>query len=108
LHTGNGIPEARDLAHYLPFDPQCNCHKARSGPNPETFFAFRIGSNTLDVGLNTHSRPLEGWEVDRPMPVPLAPGFAGPYTPNEEHWIVDSLTRRIREARSVDHGYTLV
>jgi len=94
LHTGNGIPEARDLAHYLPFDPQCNCHKARSGPNPETFFAFRIGSNTLDVGLNTHSRPLEGWEVDRPMPVPLAPGFAGPYTPNEEHWIVDSLTRR--------------
>src|SRR3954466_1027996 len=51
LHTGRGIPPARTLAHYLPFDPACNCHKARSGPNPETFFAFHIGSDSLDVGL---------------------------------------------------------
>ena len=108
LHTAERVPRARDLAHYLPYDPICNCHKPRAGPNPETFFAFRVGDNVLDVGLNSHPHPLEGWEVDRPMPVPLAHGFSGPYTRNEEHWILDSLTRRIRGASAIDHGYTMV
>ena len=42
------------------------------------------------------------------MPEPLAMGFAGDYSPNEKRWLVDTLTRRIRRAGQVDHGYTLV
>ena len=108
MHTNPRIPEARELAHYLPWDAQCMCHRARSGPNPSTFFALKIGSERLDVGLNTHPHPMDGWEVDRPMPEPLAMGFAGDYSPNEKKWLVDTLTRRIRRASQPDHGYSLV
>ena len=108
MHTSPRIPEARELAHYLPWDMQCMCHRARNGPNPSTFFAMRIGTDRLDVGLNTHNDPMDGWEVDRPMPQPLAPAFSGDYSPNEKRWLVDTLTRRIRHAGQIDHGYTLV
>jgi signal transduction histidine kinase len=108
LHTNAGIPRARDLAHYLPWDPSCMCHRARAGPNPETFFALRIGEQHVDVGVNTHLDPTEGWEVDRPPPVPLGPTTGGDYTPAEKQWLADSLTRRIRGAGAPDHGYTLL
>jgi len=108
MHTNPRVPSARDLAHYLPWDAECMCHRARSGADPATFFALKIGSDRLDVGLNTHPDPMQGWEVDRPMPEPLAIGFAGDYSPNEKHWLVDTLTRRIRGAGQPDHGYTLV
>jgi signal transduction histidine kinase len=108
MHTGRQVPAARDLAHYLPWDAQCMCHRARFGPSPSTFFALKIGAPELDVGLNTHPDPSLGWEVDRPLPEPLAAGFAGDYSPNEKHWLVDTLTRRIRLAGQPDHGYTLV
>jgi signal transduction histidine kinase len=108
LHTSPRVPPARELAHYLPWDPACACHRARNGPNPATFFALRIGVDSLDVALNTHPDPRQGWEVDRPLPVPLAPGFAGDYSRGERRWLVDTLTRRIRTAHLIDHGYTLV
>ena len=108
MHTAPRIPAARELAHYLPWDAECMCHRARSGPNPSTFFALKIGSERLDVGLNTYPHPLEGWEVDTPMPEPLALGFSGDYSPNERKWLVDTLTQRVRRASQVDHGYTLV
>ena len=108
MHTSPRIPQARELAHYLPWDMQCMCHRARNGPNPSTFFAMKIGAEPLDVGVNTHNDPMDGWEVDRPMPQPLATGFSGDYSPNEKRWLVDTLTRRIRRAGQVDHGYTLV
>lgn len=108
MHTSPRVPEARELAHYLPWDMQCMCHRARNGPNPSTFFAMKIGADRLDVGLNTHSDPRNGWEVDRPMPEQLAMGFSSDYPPDEKRWLVDTLTRRIRGAGQVDHGYTLV
>ena len=108
MHTNPRVPDASDLAHYLPWDVQCMCHRARTGPNPSTFFALKIGSDRLDVGVNHHPDPMNGWEVDRPMPAPLAFGFAGDYSPNEKQWLVDTLTRRIRRAGQPDHGYTLV
>ena len=108
MHTSPRIPAARELAHYLPMDAACMCHRARNGPNPSTFFAFRIGDDRLDVALNTHADPIHGWEVDRPMPEPLAMGFAGDYSRAEKRWLVDTLTRRIRRAAQPDHGYTLV
>ena len=108
LHTSRRVPVARDLAHYLPWDEACYCHRPRNGPNPSTFFAMRVGSDSLDVALNSHPDPRQGWEVDRPLPVPLAPGFAGDYSPAERRWLVDTLTRHIRAVRQVDRGYTLV
>ena len=108
LHTSRNVPGARDLAHYLPWEPTCLCHRARSGPNPSTFFSLRVGAESLEVALNTHSDPRQGWEVDRPLPVPLAPGFAGDYSRAERRWLVDTLTRRIRGAGQADRGYTLV
>jgi signal transduction histidine kinase len=108
FHTSPHVPSARDLAHYLPWDPSCACHRTRSGPNPESFFAFRVGADSLDVGVNTHPVQGEGWEVDRPLSVPLTPNVLGYYTPSERRWIVDSLTRRIRGAGEPDHGYSLV
>jgi signal transduction histidine kinase len=108
MHTSPRVPDARDLAHYLPWDAACMCHRARSGPNPSTFFALKIGSDHLDVGLNSHPDPMHGWEVDRPMPEPLAIGFAGDYSRAEKTYLVDTLTRRIRAAGQPDHGYTLV
>ena len=108
MHTSPRVPDARELAHYLPWDASCMCHRARGGPNPSTFFALKIGSDRLDVGLNAHPDPMRGWEVDRPLPEPLALGFAGDYSPAEKKYLVDTLTRRIRDARAPDHGYTLV
>ncbi len=108
MHTSPRVPDARDLAHYLPWDASCMCHRARSGPNPSTFFALKIGSDRLDVGLNSHPDPLHGWEVDRPMPEPFAMGFSGAYSRDEQKYLVDTLTRRIRAAGQPDHGYTLV
>lgn len=108
LHTSPRIPRARELAHYLPFDPRCQCHITRSGPLPDTFFAFRVGDDSLDIGLNSHVDPAEGWEVDRPLPIPLAAGFAGAYSPGESRWLLDTLTKRIRGLGAPDHGYTLV
>jgi len=108
MHTSPRIPAARELAHYLPWDASCMCHRARAGPGPSTFFALKIGTDRLDVGLNTHPDPMHGWEVDRPLAQPLAMEFAGEYSPAETKYLVDTLTRRIRRAGQPDHGYTLV
>ena len=108
MHTSRQIPPARELAHYLPWDSACYCHRTRYGPNPSTFFAMRLGDDGLDVALNSHPDPRQGWEVDRPLPVPLGPGFAADYSRAEKRWLVDTLTRRIRGATAVDHGYTVV
>jgi signal transduction histidine kinase len=108
MHTSERVPSAAQLAHYLPMDDQCMCHRPRVGPVPEAFFAVKIGDKTLDAGLNTHDDAMEGWEVDRPMPVMMHGAAARSFTPSEARWIVDSLTRRVRGLGVVDHGYTLV
>jgi len=109
MHTSRRIPEARELAHYLPWDMQCMCHHARNGPNPSTFFGMKIGADGLDVGLNTQNDPMDRWGHDPAMwPAPIGMEHASGYTPNETRWLVDTLTRRIRGAGQVDHGYTLI
>jgi signal transduction histidine kinase len=108
MHTNPNVPDAGDLAHYLPWDAQCMCHHARSGPDPETFFALKIGSDRLDVGFDRHDDRMDGWDADRPVPAPLTPGLSRGYSPDEKRWLVDTLTRRIRSAGQPDHGYTLV
>src|SRR5918997_4793074 len=66
VHTSPRIPHARDLAHYLDWDSRCFCHRAGYGPNPGIFFGFRLGSDTLGLGVNTSERADVGWEVDVP------------------------------------------
>ena len=34
LHTSHRIPEARELVHYLPWNPRFACHRPGSGPSP--------------------------------------------------------------------------
>lgn len=113
MHTNPSVPPARDLAHYLPWDDGCMCHRARTGPNPDAFFAIKLGEHVLDVGVNTHPDPAEGWEVDRPMSMSMSasmsmPPSDGTYSPAEREWVLDSLPRRIRRLGAPDHGYTLV
>ena len=100
-HTSERIPHSAELAHYLPWNPRCGCHRPLYGPNPETFFGYELGSDTLGVGINTHPRPAEGWEVDRPLPTPLPDDRVPGYTAAERRWINDTLSAHIRSARDV-------
>jgi signal transduction histidine kinase len=101
LHTSPRIPEARELAHYLPWNPRCACHRPANGPSPAIFFGYRLGSDTLGLGVNTHPLPEEGWEVDRPMPLDVANRMID-YTPSDRRWVNDTLTRQIRYGRGND------
>src|SRR5688572_9151874 len=97
-HTSTRIPNSPELAHYLPWNPRCGCHRPLYGPNPATFFGYELGSDTLGVGINTHPRPSEGWEVDRPLPTPLPDGRVPGYTAAERRWINDTVSSHIRAA----------
>ncbi|MDQ6636046.1 MAG: HAMP domain-containing histidine kinase, partial [Gemmatimonadota bacterium] len=55
-----------------------------------------LGSDTLGYVVNSHSDPQEGWEVDRPLPVPAGAGRVTGYTTAERRWINDTLTKQIR------------
>ena len=105
MHTSPRVPTAAELAHYLPWDQRCMCHRLPAGPAPGSFFALRIGSGSIDVGVNTHQMPMEGWEVDRPLMNPVPLGAVVNYPAAERRWLVDTLTRRIRNAGHPDHGY---
>ena len=101
LHMNPRIPEARELAHYMPFNPACDCHRPNNGPNPAMFFGFTLGTDTLGLGVNTHPEPAEGWEVDRPMPLHVGNRLVD-YSPIERRWINDTLTQQIRRGRGND------
>ena len=108
LHESPNIPRAGELAHYIPFDTRCNCHRARFGPNPSSLFAFRLGEDSLDVAVNSHPYPTEGWEVDRPVSRTIATDAQGTYSAEDRRWIVDTLTRLVHSVVRPDRGFTLV
>ena len=108
LHEQPPVPKAKNLAHYLPYDTRCECHRTRSGPRPAALFAFEIGAGELDVAVNTHRDPLEGWEVDRPPPAVLPAGATPDYSPAERRWIVDTITRRTRSESRPNRGFTVL
>jgi signal transduction histidine kinase len=107
LHQSPRIPDSRELAHYLPYNTRCGCHRPQHGPSPAIFFGWKLGTDTLGVGVNTHPDPAEGWEEDRPLPKVVAEGRVTGYTAAERRWINDTLTRQIR--RGGDNGrFTVV
>jgi signal transduction histidine kinase len=110
MHSNPQVPPAKSLAHYLPWDDACQCHHARIGPEPEAFLAIKIGSNDVDIGVNTHPDAEGGWEVDRPMsmsiPMPVMNNRLS--SSGEQRWLLDSLVRRIRHLGETDHGFSLV
>jgi signal transduction histidine kinase len=108
MHTSDRVPVARDLAHYLPWNNECECHQPRFGVNPEVFFALKIGDSDVNAALNTHADPHRGWEVDRPLSLAMPLPAELVATPDERAWLADTLTRRIRGLGEVDRGYTLV
>ena len=100
MHTSARIPDASELAHYIPWDSRCNCHRTRNGPGPAIFFGWKLGTDTVGVGVNTHRDPAAGWEVDRALPTPApTEGRITGYTPDERRWLNDTLTRQIRRGR---------
>jgi hypothetical protein len=119
MHTSRNVPTGSDLAHYLPWDEKCMCHRSFAGPNPQAFFAVNIRAKELNVGVNTHANPDEGWEIDRPMHVAMDGMMMSDkasreiaadrmYSAAERRWLIDSLTRRVRSQQGVDHGFTFV
>ncbi|HVF40617.1 MAG TPA: HAMP domain-containing sensor histidine kinase [Gemmatimonadaceae bacterium] len=95
LHTGSQVPSAAELVHYLPKDPRCDCHRTVRGPNPASYFAFILGRGNLDVAINTHAIPTEGWNVARYARPPGADAPM-PYTEAERSWITDTLSAHVR------------
>jgi signal transduction histidine kinase len=108
LHTSPRIPHARELAHYLDWDSRCFCHQAGYGPNPGIYFGFKLGTDTVGVGVNTSEHPERGWVVDLPPPIggPLS-AIAG-YNAAERAWVNDTLTNLLRSDFRSDWGFAYV
>ena len=106
LHTFPTVPTASDLAHYLPWNDRCYCHRPLYGPVPETFFGFEIAHEVLESAVNTHSDPLEGWEVDRPLACPLPRDRFTAYSRSDRNTVLRIVRERARAQSSRDHVYT--
>src|SRR5688572_21633515 len=108
LHTSPRIPHARELAHYLDWDSRCFCHQAGYGPNPGIYFGFKLGTDTVGVGVNTSEHPERGWVVDvPPLTGAASPAIAG-YTAAERAWVNDTLTTLLRSGFRSDWGFAYV
>jgi Signal transduction histidine kinase len=113
MHTNPRVPAAHDLIFYLPYDASCDCHRTTVGPNPATFFAFKLGTKQVDAARNSYARPEEGWRIG-PMPDRMMADMdmdmmsgSSPYTDAERKWIGDTLTALARSHAQQD-GYGFV
>jgi signal transduction histidine kinase len=106
MHTNPNVPEADDLVHYLPDDRSCDCHRTRLSPNPATFFAFKLGTKTVDVARNYYAYPHEGWRVEPVSGAPLPESNL--YTEAERQWISDTLNVHARTISRDTYGYGLI
>ena len=101
VHRGPGVPPAGDIPHYIYYDRRCNCHVPQRGPRPAAFFAFRLGTDTLGVALNSHPRPDEGWEVTGDIPPQMLAWGDRRYPADTRAWINDTISRHVRARRDV-------
>jgi signal transduction histidine kinase len=108
MHTSPRIPDARHLAHSLTWDSRCFCHRAGYGPNPGIFFGFKLGADTLGVGVNMSERADVGWEVDVSPPDGRSRAAITGYSPQERAWVNDTLTTLLRSGFRSDWGFGYV
>ena len=106
MHTNPQVPAAHDLVHYLPGDESCDCHRTRLSPAPMTFFAFKLGTKTVDVARNYYQQPREGWRVEPVPGVPSPPSNL--YSEAERQWISDTLNVHARTISRDTYGYGLL
>jgi signal transduction histidine kinase len=107
LHTSLRIPHARELAHYLEWDSRCFCHRAWYGPNPGIFFGFKLGTDTVGVGVNMSEHPERGWVIDLPPISGASPAIAG-YSAAERQWVNDTLSKLVRSGFRSDWGFAYI
>ena len=108
MHSDPRIPSAADMGHMIRWDETCLCHRPRRGPLPARFLAFKLGSDTLAVGLNFSPNRSQGWLGDPPMGMGMAhtvPALV--FEPNEKAWINRLLTVTARKPRS-EWGYNVM
>src|ERR671914_3142742 len=108
VHTSPRIPQSGELAHYLDWDAGCFCHRASYGPNPGIFFGFKLGTDTVGIGVNMSERPDIGWVVELPPPPGGPSGTINAYTPTERGWVNDTLTKLLRSGFRSDWGFAYV
>ena len=101
VHRGPNVPPASDITHYIYFDRRCNCHVPQRGPRPAAFLAFRLGTDTLGVALNSHPDPEQGWEVTADIPPAMLAWGERRYPAATRAWINDTISRHIRARRDV-------
>ena len=101
LHPSARIPPVWSMPYYLHFDRGCNCHKPQFSPGPEAFLAFRIGTDTLGVALNTYPDPTEGWAVERNITKEMQASASRRYPTDARAWINDTITRQVRARTDV-------
>lgn len=106
MHTNPKVPDAEELVHYIPMNARCDCHRTRLGPNPATFFGFKLGTTTVDVARNVNANPEEGWRVDPVPGQPLPPSNL--YSEADRRWIADTLTFQARANTRDEHGFGLI
>jgi signal transduction histidine kinase len=115
MHTSPNVPWAEELAHYLPWDDRCACHRTRRGPTPAAFYAFRIGDDSLDVALSQFAEPHHGWLTDegdfhRERVPGLRYAAERPLGPSGEEraWIHETLAGTIREGVPTQRRFGIV
>lgn len=109
LHTSaqRRIPDAREMGHTLHWDNACQCHRTRYGPLPQRYLGFKLGTDTLGVGVNLAPAGNMGWLADPPMgmthEVPTAR-----YPPNDVRWANEMLTQAARMTPRPSWGYNVM
>ena len=103
MHTNPNVPDAEDLAHYIPYDSACACHRTRQGPSPAAFFGYKLGTTQVDVARNNYGGPGEGWRIDPIAGMPLSP--ENRYRAADRRWIADTLNAHARALPRDDFGY---
>ena len=99
VHEQPPVPSARHLAHYLPFDSRCNCHRTYFGPAPAGAFAFELGDrgDQLELAENMDGDRHFAWEFDRAQQrlLPLREAAPAVRPADYKAWIVDTITRAV-------------
>ncbi len=63
-HAYARVPTAQALGKLLPWNDRCSCRMPRSGPTPSHTYAFVLGSDSLDVGVDSGAE--RGWQAGAP------------------------------------------